>query len=132
MKAIPTTAAAVLIAATIIALTASQAQQLGTARVDLQRRDLSIPGREAIQVRVDLAPGTVAGRHSHSGEELIYVLQGTFEYEVDGRRMTLTAGDVLFIPAGAVYAARNVGAETASELATYIVEKGRPLATLAP
>jgi quercetin dioxygenase-like cupin family protein len=132
MKAIPTTAAAVLIAATIIALTASQAQQLGTARVDLQRRDLSIPGREAIQVRVDLAPGTVAGRHSQPGEELIYVLQGTFEYEEDGRRMTLTAGDVLFIPAGAVHAARNVGAETASELATYIVEKGRPLATLAP
>jgi quercetin dioxygenase-like cupin family protein len=132
MKAIPTTAAAVLIAATIIALTASQAQQLGTARVDLQRRDLSIPGREAIQVRVDLAPGPVAGRHSQPGEELIYVLQGTFEYEEDGRRMTLTAGDVLFIPAGAVHAARNVGAETASELATYIVEKGRPLATLAP
>jgi quercetin dioxygenase-like cupin family protein len=124
--------AAVLAAGSIFALTASPAQQLGTARADLQRHDLSIPGREAIQVRVDLAAGTVAGRHSHPGEELIYVLQGTFEYEVDGKLVTLTAGDVLFIPAGTVHAARNVGPGTASELATYIVEKGRPLAMLVP
>ena len=132
MQTTPTTVAAVLFAAAIFALTATQAQQLGTARTDLQRHDISVPGREAIQVRVDLAPGTAAGRHSHPGEELIYVLQGTFEYEVDGRLIRLTAGDVLFIPAGTVHAARNVGPDTASELATYIVEKGRPLAALAP
>ena len=44
--------------------------------------------------------------------------------------MTLKAGDVLFIPAGTVHAARNVGSVTGSELATYIVEKGKPLLTL--
>jgi quercetin dioxygenase-like cupin family protein len=81
---------------------------------------------------VSIEPGTVAPRHSHPGEEIIYVLTGTFVYEVDGQPpMTLSAGDVLFIPAGAVHSARNVGSVTASELATYIVDKSKPLLSLA-
>ena len=44
--------------------------------------------------------------------------------------MTLKAGDVLFIPAGTIHAARNVGSGNAAELATYIVEKGKPLLTV--
>jgi len=97
----------------------------------LQRHDLSAPGREAVQVRVDIAPGKAFGRHTHPGEEIIYVLAGTLEYDVDGRPpATLKAGDVLFIPAGTIHAARNVGSVTASELATYIVEKDKPLLTL--
>src|SRR5262245_46988686 len=100
----------------------------GTKRIDLQRHDLGIPGREVIQVRVELAPGAVAPKRSHLGEEIIYVLEGTFEYEVEGKSpMTVKAGDVLFIPHGTVHAAKNVGTGTAAELATYIVEKGKPL-----
>ena len=45
--------------------------------------------------------------------------------------MTLSAGDVLFIPAGTIHAARNVGSDNGAELATYIVEKGKPLVVLA-
>ena len=79
-------------------------------------------------MRVELAPGAVAPKHSHPGEEIIYVLEGTFEYEVEGKPpMTLKAGDVLFIPHRTVHAAKNVGSVTAAELATYIVEKGKPL-----
>jgi quercetin dioxygenase-like cupin family protein len=74
----------------------------------------------------------VAPAHQHPGEELIYVLKGALEYDVSGRRMTLRAGHVLFIPARTVHSARNVGRDTASELATYVVEKGKPLATLTP
>ena len=108
------------------------AQQPGTKRTDLQRHDLSIPGREAIQVRVDIGPGEVAPRHKHPGEEIIYVLEGTLEYEVDGKPpVTLKAGDVLFIPYGTVHSARNPGSVNAAELATYIVEKGKPLLELA-
>ena len=55
------------------------------------------------------------------------MLEGTFEYEVEGRLTTLSAGEVLFIPTGVVHAARNVGSTPASELATYIVDKGKPL-----
>jgi quercetin dioxygenase-like cupin family protein len=84
-----------------------------------------------VQVRVDLAPGVAFGRHTHPGEEIIYVLAGTIVYDVEGKPpVTLKAGDVLFIPAGTVHAARNVGNDTASELATYIVEKDKPLLTL--
>ena len=114
-----------------MALPAAQAQTSGVKRTDLQRHDLSVPGREAIQVRVDLAPGVAFGKHTHPGEEIIYVLEGALEYEVEGKPpVTLRAGDVLFIPAGAIHSARNVGNVTGSELATYIVEKGKPLLTL--
>ncbi|MHC2437448.1 cupin domain-containing protein [Bradyrhizobium sp. USDA 4451] len=121
-----------LFAAGLLTIPSAQAEQpAGIARTDLQRHDLSAPGREAVQVRVDIAPGKAFGRHTHPGEEIIYVLAGTLEYDVDGRPpATLRAGDVLFIPAGAIHAAKNVGDVTASELATYIVEKDKPLLTL--
>ena len=131
MKTIRVVATAALLAASVLALPAAQAQPSGVKRTDLQRHDLSAPGREAIQVRVDLAPGVAFGNHTHPGEEIIYVLEGALEYQVEGKPpVTLKAGDVLFIPAGAVHSARNVGTVTGSELATYIVEKGKPLLTL--
>jgi quercetin dioxygenase-like cupin family protein len=125
-------AAAVLIAGNGATLQGATAQQNGLTRTDLQRHDLSIPGREAIQVRVGFAPGAVAPRHSHPGEEIVYVLEGSLEYEVDGQPpVTLKAGDVLFIPAGVIHGAKNVGTDNAAELATYVVEKGKPLVVLA-
>jgi quercetin dioxygenase-like cupin family protein len=124
-------ALAALTGASVLASPAALAQATGIKRTDLQRHDLSVPGREAIQVRVDLEPGIAFGRHTHPGEEIIYVLAGSLEYEVEGKpAVTLKAGDVLFIPAGTIHAAKNVGTSTASELATYIVEKGKPLLTL--
>ena len=123
---------ATLIAASAWSVPAAQAQQAGIARTDLQRHDLSVAGREAVQVRVDIAPGVAFPNHTHPGEEIIYVLAGTLEYHLEGKpAATLKAGDVLFIPAGAIHSAKNVGNVTASELATYIVEKGKPLLTLA-
>lgn len=104
------------------------AQAPGIKRTDLQRHDLSTPGKEVIQVRVDIAPGILAPNHSHPGEEIIYVLEGTFVYEIEGEApKTLKAGDVLFVPAGKVHSAKNIGSTNAAELATYIVEKGKPL-----
>jgi quercetin dioxygenase-like cupin family protein len=106
-------------------------QQPGVNRTDLQRHDLSIPAREAVRVRVDTGPGTTAPKHQHPGEEIIYVLEGSLKYEVEGKSpVTLKAGDVLFIPAGTIHSASNVGNSNAAELATYVVEKGKPLLTL--
>ena len=111
-----------------LALNMARAQQMGgVKRTDLQQHDLSIPGREVIQVRVDIDPGVVAPNHRHPGEEIIYVLEGTLEYQVEGKLATLKAGDVLFIPAGAVHSAKNVGTDNGAELATYIVKKGNRL-----
>ena len=100
----------------------------GITRTDLQRHDLSVPGRKVIQVLVEFAPGVVAPKHSHPGEEIVYVVGGVLEYALEGRPpVKLKAGDGLFIPAGTPHAVTNVGSGNAAELATYIVEKGKPL-----
>lgn len=107
-------------------------QQPVIKRTDLQRHDLSAPGREAVQVRIDFPEGTAFGDHTHPGEEIIYVTEGLLEYHVEGKApVTLGAGEVLFIPAGTIHAARNVGKGNATEVATYIVEKGKPLLVMA-
>jgi quercetin dioxygenase-like cupin family protein len=131
MKTTRAMALAVLIVASGLVLQVAPAQQPGVKRTDLQRHDLSVPGREVIQVRVDLDPGVAFPRHRHPGEEIIYVIEGSLEYEVEGKPpITLKAGDVLFIPAGTIHAAKNVGSGNGAELATYIVEKGKPLVEL--
>jgi len=105
-------------------------QQTGTKRTDLQRHDLSVPGREVIQVRVDFDPGYAAPRHTHPGEEIIYVIEGTLEYQIDGKPSMVKAGDVLFVTAKTVHSVKNIGTGHGAELATYVVEKGKPLITL--
>lgn len=123
-------AAFIAMAALLLSASAASAQS-GITRTDLQRHDLSVPGHEAIQVRIDFEKGHAFGMHSHPGEEVIYVLEGSFEYEIEGLPpVQLNAGDVLFIPAGKNHSARNTGNGKAAELATYIVEKGKPLLTL--
>ena len=122
-----TTAAVLSLAIYFIPVTAL-AQTNGITRTDLQRHDLDLPGYETIQARIDFEAGTSFGMHSHPGEEVIYVLEGIFEYQIEGEKpVRLKAGDVLFIPAGKNHSARNIGTRKASELATYIVKKGEPL-----
>lgn len=130
MKTTRMMAAAVLIIGSGLAWHVTQAQP-GITRSDVVRHDLAVPGREVIQVRVDFAPGVAFGKHSHPGAEIAYVLEGTLEYELEGKSsVTLKAGEALFIPAGAIHAAKNAGTGNAAELATYIVEKGKPLVVL--
>ena len=121
-------AVAVLVAGSGFALSTAQSQQAGIKRTDLLQRDLVVSGREVIQVRVDFAPGVAFPAHSHPGEEIAYVIEGVLEYQLEGKPpVTLKAGESLFIPAGTVHSAKNVGSSNAAELATYIVEKGKPL-----
>jgi quercetin dioxygenase-like cupin family protein len=132
MRTTQRTVAAALIVGSSLALHVARAEQPGIRRTDLQRHDLGAPGREVVQVRVELDPGVAFGRHSHPGEEIVYVLEGSLEYAIDGKPpVTLKAGGVLFIPAGAIHAAKNVGSGNGAELATYIVEKGKPLVVMA-
>ena len=121
---------AVLLVASALALHVAQAQQTGTKRTDLQRHDLSALGREVIQVRVDFDPGYISPRHTHPGDEIISVIEGSLEYEIGGKPVKVKAGDVLFVPAGTIHLGKNVGSGNGAELATYIVEKGKPLITL--
>jgi quercetin dioxygenase-like cupin family protein len=109
-----------------------QAQAPGIKRIDLQEQDLSVPGRQVIQNRVELSPEAPAFRHKHPGEEIIYVLEGPLEYTIDGREPKVyNAGDALIVPPETFHSVRNVGTGTAAELATYFVEKGKPFLVLA-
>jgi quercetin dioxygenase-like cupin family protein len=109
------------------------AQQAGFTRVALQTQDLSAPGRVAVQARAEFDPGVAAGRHTHPGEELGYVLEGQLELRIDGQAPRIVkAGETFFVPAGLVHDGVNTGSGKAKVLATYVVEKGKPVATPAP
>jgi quercetin dioxygenase-like cupin family protein len=118
-------------AASVFCASTAMAQQSGIRRIDLQRHDLSVPGREVVQVRVEFDPGSVFPRHRHPGEEIIYILEGALEYQIEGKAAAIyRAGEALTIPAGTIHAVKNVGSDKAAELATYVVEKGKPLLEL--
>ncbi|XSC47660.1 cupin domain-containing protein [Bradyrhizobium sp. RDT10] len=127
-------AAAALFVATASTLPVAKAHEVSLGdikRTNLLRNDLSAAGREVIQVLVEFGPGVSAVRHTHPGEELVYVTEGALEYQLDGRPpLTVRAGEVLFIPHGTPHAVKNIGSVKAVELATYIVEKGKPLLKL--
>jgi len=132
MKTTRIMVAAVLLVGSGLTLHLAQAQLAGLGRTDVLQHDLGDPGREVVQARVDFAPGAKSPKHSHPGEEIAYVLEGTLEYQVDGKPpVTLKAGEALFIPAGTNHVARNVGSGKSAELATYVVNKGKPLVVLA-
>lgn len=128
----------ILLAASLAALAGTglltaNAQQSGIGRHEALRHDFDVAGREAVQVRVDFAPGAAFGMHTHPGVEMAYVLEGTVEYSFEDRPpVTLKAGESLYIPAGTPHAAHNPGQIPAAELATYLVEKGKPIVVLRP
>jgi quercetin dioxygenase-like cupin family protein len=110
-------------------MTALFAQAPAFKRTVLQTLELSIAGREAVTAKAELPGGVSSGRHTHPGEELGYVLEGTVAIEMDGQTKTLKAGEAFAIPAGKVHSATNTGTAQATIVSTYVVEKGKPLAT---
>ena len=99
-------------------------------RTVLQQGDLSAPGREVVQALAELQPGAASGRHTHPGEEVAYVLVGPVVLEIDGKpAKTLQTGEVFLIPAGTIHNAKNAGTGVAKVVASYIIEKGKPVAT---
>lgn len=111
----------------------SFAQAPGLTRTLLGKADVSVPGREAVVARVEVAPGAKAGRHTHPGDEISYVLEGEATLLVDGQPpKLLKAGESFVVPAGVVHDAHNSGTTPTKLIGVYVVEKGKPLATPAP
>jgi quercetin dioxygenase-like cupin family protein len=107
-----------------------RAQQAGFTRTVIQQGELSVGGREAVTAIAEFQPGATVGRHTHPGEEIGYVLEGTIVLEQEGKpNKTLNAGQTFLIPSGGIHNATNSGSGRARVLATYIVEKGKPIAT---
>jgi quercetin dioxygenase-like cupin family protein len=124
----PTAIATTLMLAALVIVVG--AQNAAFKRTMVQQADLSVPGREVVQAVAEFQPGATPGRHTHAGEEVGYVLDGTLLVEQDGKpAVTLKAGEGFIIPAGTIHNATNTGSGVAKILATYIVEKGKPLAT---
>src|SRR5262245_39972300 len=99
-------------------------------RTVLQQADLSAAGREVVQALAEVQPSGASGRHTHPGEEIGYVLSGPLVVEIDGKpARTLQTGEVFLIPPGTVHNARNTGTAVAKVVATYIIEKGKPVTT---
>jgi quercetin dioxygenase-like cupin family protein len=113
----------------VAALGAVAAQQPTVTRTVLQQADISIPGREAVTARAEIPMGGATGRHTHPGEEIGYLLEGSITLEIEGQpARQLKAGDVFLIPAGGVHNATAMGGR-AVVIANYIVQKGQPLAS---
>ncbi len=105
------------------------AEQAGFVRIPLQTQDVCTAGKVAVQVRGEFDPGFGTGRHTHPGEERTYSLEGEIELRVDGQPTRIVrAGESFFLPAGVVHEGVNSGAVRTKVIATYIVEKGQPLA----
>jgi len=109
------------------------AQASGITRTLVLKGDVSVPGHEAVVARVEVAPGAKAGRHTHPGDEISYVLEGEAQLLIDGQpARTVKAGESFLIPAGVVHDAHNTGTAPIKLVGVYVVEKGKPLASPAP
>ncbi|MYM22515.1 cupin domain-containing protein [Duganella sp. FT135W] len=119
-----------LILIAVLAASTAQAQTGTIRRTVIQKADVSVPGREAVVAKVELDPGVAAGRHSHPGDEISYVLEGEGELRIEGEDpRRVKAGESFVIPAGTIHDAINVGTGTMKLVGVYVVEKGKPLAT---
>jgi quercetin dioxygenase-like cupin family protein len=126
---------ALLLATAIVAFTATvdaQTPAPAIKRTLMQRFDIA-PDREVVLGMAEIPPGMAAGRHTHFGTETGYVAEGSASLEIEGETpKLLKAGDSYVIPVGKVHDAKTVGDKPVRVIATYIVEKGKPLATPAP
>jgi quercetin dioxygenase-like cupin family protein len=130
MTPLPRHAALAAAVLTLAVCAIAAAQVGGMRRTPLVKADVSVAGREAVVVRAELDPGSVAGRHTHPGDEISYILEGEGELLIDGEApRTVRAGEAIVIPAGKVHDARNAGTGVLRLVGVYVVEKGKPLAS---
>ena len=81
-------------------------QNPGLQRTIVHRADVSVPGREAVITRVEIAPNGSAGRHTHPGDEITYVLEGEGQILIESQpALKIKAGDGFVVPGGAKHAA---------------------------
>lgn len=131
----------ILVPAVLLAIPAASSAQTTPAaapsplrRTILQTHTLvTQPTREAITALAELEVGGTAPRHTHTGEEIGYVVEGTGVVEMEGAApRTVIAGDVFFVPPNTPHLVRNTGKIVWKGVSTYLIEIGKPLAVPAP
>ena len=115
-----------------VVVASALAQQPAIKRTPLQTVDFPA-GFNVVSAIAEVAPGNCAGRHTHPGVESTYVLEGAVLVKVEGKPdQTFKAGESFQIPANVPHDACAVSGQVFKVLATYIVEKGKPVASPAP
>jgi quercetin dioxygenase-like cupin family protein len=109
------------------------AQEPTVQRKILLTHDLAIPGYQTVMGAVEIPPGGREGRHTHPGAVVVYIQEGVLTFDYEGNpTMTYKAGDSFFIEAGKIHEGINKGASPVKAVATFVVEKGKPLTSPAP
>jgi quercetin dioxygenase-like cupin family protein len=109
------------------------AQEPTVQRKVLLTHDLAIPGYQTVLGAVEIPPGGREGRHTHPGAVVVYIQEGVLTFDYEGNpTMTYKAGDSFFIEAGKVHEGINKGTSPVKAVATFVVEKGKPLTSPAP
>ena len=99
-------------------------------RTEVYKGPVAAADHEAVLMKIELPAGGLAPRHTHPGDEVSYVTGGEIDITIDGQApVRLKAGQGFSIPAGKVHQARNPGTAPVHLIGTYIVEKGKPIAT---
>jgi quercetin dioxygenase-like cupin family protein len=101
----------------------------GVSRKILSQMEGPMPGYVTIIVEAEIEAGVTVARHTHPGIESSYVLEGEFDFPVQGqptRRLKL--GDAFQVPPETPHAGAKVE-QKVRITSTYVVEKGKPLAS---
>jgi quercetin dioxygenase-like cupin family protein len=102
----------------------------GVNRKILSKTDGPAAGYETVLVEAEIEAGIAVGRHTHPGIESGYVLEGGFELPIQGMETRmLKAGDAFQVPPNTPHAGGKAGTAKSRLLITYVVEKGKPLAS---
>jgi len=130
----------IIIAATLaiggVALAQNQmapvAPTAGLKRTVIQKFDVPAGDRETVVAVIEIPPNTDVARHTHPGPEVDYVLEGDLVLNVEGiGPKPYKAGDSFAIPQGTPHGGKS-GPNGTKLVGTYVVEKGKPLASPAP
>ena len=118
---------------TSVAFLPATAQEPTVQRKILLTHDLATPGYQVVMGAVEIPPGGREGRHTHPGAVVVYIQEGVLTFDYEGNpTMTYKAGDSFFIEAGKIHEGINKGASPVKAVATFVVEKGKPLTAPAP
>lgn len=116
--------------ATEVSAQGAPAASTGITRKVLSQTDGPAPGYVTIIAEVEIAAGVVAGRHTHPGIETGYILEGSFDLPIQGRpTLSLKPGDAFQVPPETAHAGGPANASKIRLISTFVVEKGKPLAT---
>jgi quercetin dioxygenase-like cupin family protein len=131
MRMIPGFALALTLLCGVSGQVPSLAQDQPIKRTELIRADVAdAAGKETVIYVADLMPGAEGARHTHYGDEFVYILDGSLIVTPDGKEpVTLKQGETAHLaPADGIHAARNGSAsKPAKVLVVLVVEKGKPL-----